>query len=170
MALSLSWKAGIAIVGLSILPSIVSARPAPQNADPACSGWHSIGCYLDNNSASHTLGVSVVPSTTEDTTIDNCQAACLARGYIYSGAEWGFECWCDNGIQNGAQPVADSYCNQPCFGNMNETCGGYLALSVFNYGCPSSSSSSSASSTSSTSSMSSSSTVDTTSTSSTSAT
>ena len=98
MAPSNIWKAVLAILGLSLLPSVVSALPAPQDSGTACSGWTYIGCYLDTDD-NHTLSVQVIPSTTEDTTIENCQAACLAQGYTISGAEFGYECWCDSAIQ-----------------------------------------------------------------------
>jgi hypothetical protein len=141
MALSSLGKVG-AFIGLSILPSFVAALPAPQASGSTCSGWMYVGCYNDASTTTPTLRFPVVPSATEDTTIENCQAACLAEGYIYSGAEFGYECFCDNSIQNAATPENSFFCNQPCFGSFTETCGGFHAVSVYEEICSSASSSS----------------------------
>ena len=147
MAPASFWKD--VVVGLGIFSSISSALPSPQASDEACSGWKYLGCYNDASTTSPTLRYSVIASEEGFTTIENCQAACLAQGYKYSGAEFGYECFCDNSIQNDATPESSFSCNQPCFGSFTETCGGLHAVSIYEEVCPSASSSSTGSASSS---------------------
>ncbi len=148
MAPSLSWKLATFVV-LSLGAS--SAR--------GC--WTYLACYVDGGTAPTPLLNPIVPSVTGDTTLENCQAACLANNYIYAGLEAGYLCYCDNAIVAGAKTTSDALCitdGVACFGNATEVCGGYLAMSVYDEtagACALSSSSSSVapSSTSSTSSI-----------------
>ena len=140
MALLCLWK-DVLVVGLGILLSIISALPTPQASGETCSRWTNLGCFDDSSTTVPTLRFSVVASATGLTTIENCQAACLSHGYKYSGAEFGYECFCDNSIQNAATPENSFACNQPCFGSFTETCGGLHAVSVYEEDCTSASSS-----------------------------
>ncbi|KAH7310140.1 hypothetical protein BKA65DRAFT_166725 [Rhexocercosporidium sp. MPI-PUGE-AT-0058] len=155
MSSSLLWKVSPLIIS-SILAAAVSA--APQTTTPGC-GFVSQGCFFYGQDGTPALTERVVPSTTEDTTVDNCQAACTAAGFKYAGLEEGYACFCGNTLTGTAS--LDSYCNTPCFGNAAQTCGGLYAQSIYDNTCAAgSSSSSSVSTASSTSSSASSSSTD----------
>lgn len=63
-------------------------------------------------------------------TIEVCQAACKIAGYIYSGVEWGQECFCDHTLYGALAPDRNAQCNMACPGNANEICGGNLRLAI----------------------------------------
>ncbi|CAO1634803.1 unnamed protein product [Sympodiomycopsis kandeliae] len=64
-------------------------------------------------------------------TISGCRAACSAAGFSVAGAEYGAECWCNNGLGSGSKKVSDDFCSMPCAGKADETCGGPSLLSVY---------------------------------------
>ncbi|CZR56585.1 uncharacterized protein PAC_06474 [Phialocephala subalpina] len=111
----------LTLAALGFLTSVTSAQTL---------GWTPLGCYYHSPIA-QPLRYPTVPSLTTDTTIESCQAACAAQKFPISGLEFGYQCWCDTAIQGGATPQAASYCNQQCYGDLTETCGGYKYLNVF---------------------------------------
>ncbi|KAF4635475.1 hypothetical protein G7Y89_g2624 [Cudoniella acicularis] len=72
---------------------------------PIGTSWNSKGCYSDSISA-RTLSIGPV-SVGGATTVQLCQAACKALGYVYAGVEYAVECWCDNALRNGGGPAAN---------------------------------------------------------------
>ncbi|KAJ6630326.1 WSC domain-containing protein [Mycena sp. CBHHK59/15] len=70
-------------------------------------------------------------------TVETCIAFCSAGNFIYSGVEFGEECYCDSTIQIPGAKAALSDCDQPCAGNSSEICGGSGRLTVFTSGAPS---------------------------------
>ena len=97
--------------------------------------WAPLGCYTDSVQA-RTLSVGMaVPGGAANLTQENCQAACLAGKYTYSGVEYSQECYCDNSFKNGGGPASDgdAQCNMACNGNPSEVCGGPNRLNVFAY-------------------------------------
>lgn len=64
-------------------------------------------------------------------TIEKCLTACEIEGYCLAGLEYGHECWCGNVVQGEVRPVPDSYCNHPCSGDYDETCGGYGFMGLY---------------------------------------
>lgn len=110
-------------------PTVTSSAPA---ASSSC-GFKPVGCYADSDAA-HALQINIgAPSTTQDTTQENCQVACSAQGYAYSGTTDGYKCFCDDSVV-GKTELA-SYCNVACFGSASEMCGGYDAMSIFHNAC-----------------------------------
>ncbi|KAJ5612464.1 hypothetical protein N7510_005658 [Penicillium lagena] len=87
--------------------------------------WQSVGCYSDTT-LKRTLAESY---NVGGNTVEKCQAACKAGGYIYAGMEFGTQCFCGNTIDNGGAPT--SGCGTPCPGDASETCGGANALSLY---------------------------------------
>ncbi len=137
MAPSLSWKLSTCIIS-SIFTFIVSGMS--QTLGPDC-GWTHQGCFYYGNTT-RPLEVQIVPSKTEDTTRENCQAICeKTSGYLYAGVAFGWGCYCGNSLS--ATPNSESYCNEECFGDHNEVCGGFDAMNIFVNTCAVVSSSSS---------------------------
>jgi glucan 1,3-beta-glucosidase len=61
-------------------------------------------------------------------TIEACETACQAAGYVLSGVEYYAECYCDNTLKNGVAlaPDGNAMCNMACNGNAAENCCGEL--------------------------------------------
>jgi len=55
-------------------------------------GWTLLGCYTDNVNARTLSNYIVVPGGQSATTIESCQAACIAAGYSLAGVEYANEC------------------------------------------------------------------------------
>lgn len=123
-----------------------------QSTTASSTQWTALGCYTDSTSARTLSHYIIVPGGQSATTIESCQAACLALGYRLAGVEYANECCkffffillylsfltiysppvCDNQIENGGAP-ASSGCNMACAGNAAETCGGNLRIDIFEY-------------------------------------
>jgi hypothetical protein len=63
-----------------------------------------MGCYTDNVNG-WTLPNQVSPSGSF--TVESCQAACLAAGYILAGVEYESQGFCNMQIVNGGGPAPD---------------------------------------------------------------
>jgi len=59
-----------------------------------------------------------------------CQSFCFANDFEFAGTEFGDECYCGDGLVNGAT-VGQDGCNIPCAGSLNDTCGGVNRISVY---------------------------------------
>ena len=68
-------------------------------------------------------------------TVESCQSYCssTANGNDFglAGLEYGQECYCGTGLQNGAA-VGQAGCGEPCAGNGSEICGAANLLSLYN--------------------------------------
>ncbi|KAH7126789.1 hypothetical protein B0J11DRAFT_526490 [Dendryphion nanum] len=95
--------------------------------------WNPLGCYTDNVNGQRALSTRLFPPG--DLTTESCLAACFNAGYKLAGTEYADECYCGNSFVNGAGPAPDgnTYCNMPCKGNQQETCGGPNRLSAYQY-------------------------------------
>ncbi|GJJ13871.1 hypothetical protein Clacol_008128 [Clathrus columnatus] len=60
-----------------------------------------------------------------------CTEFCDSGDWIFSGVEFGQECYCGNVTLNGGANVTFSDCNIACVGNAEETCGGSSRLDFF---------------------------------------
>jgi hypothetical protein len=112
-------------------PAPTTAYPI-TSATPESSKWSSLGCYTDNVNG-RTLPNQVSPSGSF--TVQSCQAACLAAGYILAGIEYGSQCFCNMQVVNGGGPAPDGStgCNMQCSGNSAETYGGANRLNVYQW-------------------------------------
>jgi len=63
-----------------------------QSTSSSSTQWTALGCYTDSTSARTLRNYIVVPGGTGATTIESCQAACLALGYALAGVEYANEC------------------------------------------------------------------------------
>lgn len=72
-------------------PSSPTSSSAPSSV-PTGAKWTALGCYTDSVSA-RTLSVGTsVPGGAGAMSIEACQSACVAGGYVYSGVEYAQEC------------------------------------------------------------------------------
>ncbi|KIO26850.1 hypothetical protein M407DRAFT_234114 [Tulasnella calospora MUT 4182] len=105
----------------NVSPSVITPR-----ASSAPAGWTYMGCFKD--SPSRILSTKVTTSSSNTPT--SCLALCTKSGFQYGGSEFGNECWCGNTLTS---PIArpESDCNLPCSGDNTQTCGGSLALALY---------------------------------------
>ncbi|KAK2613322.1 hypothetical protein N8I77_000243 [Diaporthe amygdali] len=82
-------------------------------------------CWSDTKHNVRALNHHAVNWDTSCATTEKCLAACEIEGYCLAGLEYGHECWCGNSVHGDVRPVPDSYCNFPCSGDYDDTCGGY---------------------------------------------
>ena len=65
-------------------------------------------------------------------TVEKCVGFCKSQGYSQAGLEYGQECFCGNGLVNGASLDSVSYeCKMPCAGNQAQICGGPDAINLY---------------------------------------
>lgn len=104
-------------------------------------GWVTLGCYSDSVGARVLQNEGIVQGGPSNMTVENCEAACLAAGYILAGVEYSGECYCDSTIRNGGATATDGYaqCTMTCNGNATEKCGGPNRLNLYQYTSPSTS-------------------------------
>lgn len=70
--------------------------------------------------------------SSNDMTGLKCTNWCQSLGFIMAGTEYSRECYCGNGLVNGASlDRPSSSCNMPCTGNRNSICGGPGALTLY---------------------------------------
>ncbi|KAK1976643.1 WSC domain-containing protein [Colletotrichum cereale] len=88
----------------------------------------SMGCYSDQASA-RTLTTSI--SLPGNVRVSDCTTACAAQGFLYAGLEFGRECFCGTGIQNGGAPIPAKSCNMACTADKTQYCGGAAAINIY---------------------------------------
>lgn len=86
--------------------------------------WTSMGCYVDDGVTRTMTQPAIVDYTM---TAAKCQAQCA--GYLYSGVEFGIDCYCSNTLTRNIK-APDSDCNSPCGGDSSSTCGGAYRLTL----------------------------------------
>ena len=106
--------------------------PNRLNAYASGPGWVQLGCYTDQP-YQRTLANDLSPAS--GLTVEYCLSTCHAAGYAYAGVEYGQECHCGNGFDNGGGPAPDGSagCSFTCAGNSGEICGGSQRLSMYEY-------------------------------------
>ncbi|CAM9310804.1 unnamed protein product [Pylaiella littoralis] len=87
-----------------------------------------VGCYFDPVASRSML----LKTRSDDTTAENCAGYC--SGTAFFGTQHADECWCGG---EDAEAIFEangedaSACNEDCTGDSSETCGGFLAMSVY---------------------------------------
>jgi hypothetical protein len=104
-------------VASSSMPAPGAVAGAPQP----------LGCFRDMQP----LDLDGHHARSANNTPLRCVAICADLGFAYAGLQYGESCLCGN--QYGRYGTADN-CNLPCTGNLNLSCGGYLANSVYSTG------------------------------------
>lgn len=125
-------------VSTSTLPtssSTSSAPPTTSSSTTSIAGWSFLGCYTDSVTARSLSVGMAVPGGPAAMTVELCQAACQAAGYVLAGVEYAQECYCDNTFKNGGGPAPDgnALCDMACNGNPAETCGGPDRLDAYQF-------------------------------------
>lgn len=84
-----------------------------------------LGCYMDNGAGARLLPNEPYVDTANNTN-GECQAACEAKSYVFSGTEYSQECWCGNGLPSSQWYYPESYgrCTFACPGDSDQACGG----------------------------------------------
>lgn len=98
-------------------------------------GWRYAGCASDDV-VNRTLGLYWPPSDglTIEKCIDFCSDPSHGNGYEYAGVEYGGECYCGSQLLDASrapQPGIYGNCDMKCTGNVTQTCGGPIALSLY---------------------------------------
>ncbi|XP_075439009.1 LOW QUALITY PROTEIN: kremen protein 2 [Ascaphus truei] len=96
---------------------------------PACHMPGYIGCFLDFGVPPALSGIS---GTSSKLTVQTCISFCRKKGYQYAGVEAGYACFCGGPLDVAAlESVSAAQCDQVCFGNPRELCGGDGRVSVY---------------------------------------
>lgn len=97
---------------------------------PIATEFTALGCYLDSVNT-RSLGYTAYQNN-KTSTVDGCSSTCRAKGYRFSGTEYGGECYCDNFLLNnayGSGPGAMG-CTYLCSGNSSQVCGGSGRINI----------------------------------------
>ncbi|OAP63261.1 hypothetical protein AYL99_02488 [Fonsecaea erecta] len=100
--------------------------PGPY-VNPGTLGYNSLGCYTEGTNS---RALSVQPNA--NNTVNSCLQAC--QGYLYSGVEYGGQCFCGITLAAGAVNASATDCSMTCNNNQTEYCGGPNRLNMYIYG------------------------------------
>ncbi|KAL5402393.1 hypothetical protein PMIN03_010709 [Paraphaeosphaeria minitans] len=120
--------------GANRIQIFTNDKPYPYS-QPKTSGlqtnWSYQGCYTTSGSGR----VLVADSSNLQTSgngATQCIDYCSGKGYSFAGTGNGYECWCDNSIQNGnTLDATPNQCVQPCAQNTGEGCGSPQRQAVY---------------------------------------
>ncbi|KAF3388888.1 WSC domain-containing protein 2 [Penicillium rolfsii] len=112
--------------------SQASSTTAAQTSasDDAISGWKYLGCYSDNRSTRVLTGIQFANLGVGKVTSTGCMEYCGNAGFSLAGTEYAGQCFCGDKLE-GSSEIAASECHMKCEGDNSQTCGGSLALSVY---------------------------------------
>ena len=112
------------------------SNPSNVTVSGQTTQYRYMGCYTEG-SAGRTIGSSSASTSAYSTsntnmTVENCAAACYAKGFSFFGVEYSSECYCNNaGVVNGGAIAPSADCSMVCAGNKSQYCGGSGRLSVY---------------------------------------
>lgn len=100
--------------------------------------WTQLGCYSDDSST-RTLSYQITTLAANTVTPTTCNAACLAKGYVFAGVEYGSECYCGSTMVTSTSPSSGQVattgdCSKPCSGDSSIMCGGSYRIGIWSYG------------------------------------
>lgn len=90
-----------------------------------------VGCFSDSATARTLVNRYSMANEGTIMTVDLCRNACRTAGYIYSGVEFGQQCFCYNVIQTTG--TISTGCTMACAGNATQICGGSNRASIYSY-------------------------------------
>lgn len=99
---------------------------AASYVPPLPSGFEYLGCYEDGSTRTLDVLIYVGSSTTPS----KCALDCRGQGYVYSGTEYGQECWCSNTAPSPNILTSSTDCNMPCAGDNSLLCGAGYRLTI----------------------------------------
>eukprot|EP00092_Neocalanus_flemingeri_P009591 GFUD01010322.1.p1 GENE.GFUD01010322.1~~GFUD01010322.1.p1 ORF type:complete len:916 (+),score=308.33 GFUD01010322.1:197-2749(+) len=106
-------------------------RTCPGKVDKDKQGKY-LGCYQDSFTKRLLQGHLVKLKTHNSP--DLCTNVCSKSGFSYAGVQYGVECFCGNTRPELSSALQPSKCSLPCPGSKDRTCGGYLAVEVYETG------------------------------------
>ncbi|KFY86890.1 hypothetical protein V498_07353 [Pseudogymnoascus sp. VKM F-4517 (FW-2822)] len=89
----------------------------------------SLGCYSDDVNKRTLRYQMTIANAATLMTPDLCRNTCLTKGFIYSGVEYGKQCFCDDELYGTGAPA--SGCTMACPGNSAAACGGSSRLNIY---------------------------------------
>ncbi|XP_042193482.1 kremen protein 1 [Callorhinchus milii] len=96
---------------------------------PTCHMPGYLGCFKDNGDPPPLSGIS---ETSNKLTIQTCINFCRSKRFKLAGMESGYACFCGNDADYWKHGEANSTeCNQVCFGNHTQLCGGDGRINIF---------------------------------------
>ncbi|KAG8831375.1 hypothetical protein FRC18_006644 [Serendipita sp. 400] len=107
----------------------VTLNPAQPPSVGQGTGYYQFkGCWRDDPSnrifrGSSYAGPEVTPLY--------CSHLCWAHGFLYSGVEFGRECFCDNTLERAGSAVSPTNCNQACEFDSTLACGAPNYLQIY---------------------------------------
>ena len=135
-----AWPTSSSVASISSPPVSVSPSAPTSTGNStsvsgttgtvSISGWTYSGCYSDNLNTRALTGINLANLGYNNVTSTGCIEYCGAWGYSIAGTEWSSQCFCGNEL-NDSQMIEESNCAMPCIADSTETCGGSLALSVY---------------------------------------
>ena len=103
----------------------------PSSIQPTCKFYDQInylGCFQDARQPRHLNGSNT--RLMDTMTPYDCVTFCHEKGYALAGLEFGFECYCGDSIEDQMR-ISEGRCNMTCPGDSSKSCGGSLALNVY---------------------------------------
>ncbi|KFY46133.1 hypothetical protein V494_00591 [Pseudogymnoascus sp. VKM F-4513 (FW-928)] len=112
----------------------------PGNSGETCGGSdrinvmmrpqsRSIGCYSDDVNNRTLRYQLAIPNEATLMTTELCRSTCLAKGFIYSGVEYGHQCFCDDELYGSGKPTTG--CTMACPGGGDAICGGSSKINIY---------------------------------------
>ncbi|EJD34222.1 WSC-domain-containing protein, partial [Auricularia subglabra TFB-10046 SS5] len=101
-------------------------KPAPTTA--AVSGFTSLGCFVDSQSARTLRGTALFSAG--NMTPATCASRCKSAGFKFAGVEYGKECFCGNEIVN-QKKAADAVRSTACAGDAKARCGAGNRINIY---------------------------------------
>ncbi|KAH6693618.1 WSC domain-containing protein [Plectosphaerella plurivora] len=102
-----------------------------NSEQPACPSYFTPfvyqGCYADPVQKGLIFRSTV---SSDDMTVEKCNAICKGNDFKYSGLEYYGICYCGN-VLHASDPDDEAKCNTPCAGNHDQKCGGDDFFSVY---------------------------------------
>ncbi|KAN0063950.1 hypothetical protein ACQY0O_003556 [Thecaphora frezii] len=110
----------------STATSTTSSTAAASTVD----GVSAQGCFIDDSGA-RSLSVTAYQGNNTNS-VAGCALTCRARGFRYSGVEYGSECYCDNFVLNKAASggAGAMGCSYVCPGDKTSMCGGSGRINI----------------------------------------
>ncbi|KAF5827351.1 hypothetical protein DUNSADRAFT_802, partial [Dunaliella salina] len=96
-----------------------------------CNGYYRIGCFEEPAGTCPSPGRALTKLFESDDSMTPllCAEKAARKGLRYSAVQYGRECYAGNSIQDYTTP--SDYCESPCTGDSELTCGGGCANEIF---------------------------------------
>ncbi|OBT54521.1 hypothetical protein VE04_06692 [Pseudogymnoascus sp. 24MN13] len=89
----------------------------------------SLGCYSDDVNKRTLRYQLTITNAATLMTVELCRTTCLTKGFIYSGVEYGHQCFCDDELYGTGVPSTG--CTMACPGGGSAVCGGSSRINIY---------------------------------------